>query len=927
MDKPILVKVPGAGEKRIYWDKSFRPIASIDANGNTQLIKYDANNRILNVFNSDEDLGSPNTIYNENGLDQYHDEELLKNDYEQYSFIKATNSRVLTPNGLGQWKKSTNSNDDLGRPLQSKYLLELDNTINSNTTYKYTDAGLVLEQVNILSGIEEVKCIKEFKYDDILRLTDSNISINGNDKQVSKLVYDSQDRVKSNLLGQHEGDAFLQSVDYLYDAAGRITHINKPGTTECLLDEAYCEFTGQFKANFITFPGSLDCSVLEKIIVDGQVYDEFSPLTLSLSINSTMANLIEEALDYFGKVGTAEVTTEGVPLSFGNFKIRISDSNAETIELGIGTACKNVILESGDCCLPSLPDPVPGVASSSNPDLYFQKMTFNKLDISRIEYTALCGNGKNRNEYVYDGDHRVTSMNNVVFTPQRQEGRYNTSYSYDAAGNILNLTRNGWISGIAEDAIFGPIDNLTYIYENERLKSVSDNAGGSGQVNGFKPSTTMYGYDGNGNIITDGYDESGNIISQNGKNLTTTQNILNLPSLLSVAQKGDLKFTYTFDGMKVRKEKEGEDRIYVNGTEFKNNKFEHLNFTNGRFVADGNKFQYTIKDHLGNSVVLFEDKNNDGIIDSENAEVEEEDVEVIQRNSYYPFGMAQQGLNYGQAEVDMDYQYNGKELFDDFGIGLSDYEARFYNPEIARFTSIDPLANKFTSWSTYTYVLNNPISKIDPDGKQAKDVIVEGIVWVPGATGEGQSEFVQQTFAALNHLTQNVNAGIVTTNERTGHIILDFVGSNLDVNIIKERVYGYPHSASEDGTRITFTPNSGIHVLRINSVGRKAGNMSPATMLAHEFGHAWLAQFSPLFNTALEAADAAPNNIDKDAINEHQWILENVVQPMARAYNEVVPNKITSSARSKDSSPSGTGQSQNYEIETEGSTSTVEKKN
>ena len=129
---------------------------------------------------------------------------------------------------------------------------------------------------------------------------------------------------------------------------------------------------------------------------------------------------------------------------------------------------------------------------------------------------------------------------------------------------------------------------------------------------------------------------------------------------------------------------------------------------------------------------------------------------VLQQDAYYPYGMNIAGLSSANSSPENKYKYNGKrctersrsELQDEFGLDWYDYGARFYDPQIAWWHVIDPLAEKYYSLTPYHYTYNNPMRFIDINGEDGWDIalgclIVAGGVaqWVGGvglaATGAG----------------------------------------------------------------------------------------------------------------------------------------------------------------------------------------------
>lgn len=86
---------------------------------------------------------------------------------------------------------------------------------------------------------------------------------------------------------------------------------------------------------------------------------------------------------------------------------------------------------------------------------------------------------------------------------------------------------------------------------------------------------------------------------------------------------------------------------------------------------------------------------------------------------YFPYGKALREFVNGDRE-----RYISTQHERDAETGFDYRGARYYDSDVARFLSLDPLKMKFDSWSDYNYVLGNPLRYIDPNGKSPTDEFI-----------------------------------------------------------------------------------------------------------------------------------------------------------------------------------------------------------
>ncbi len=189
----------------------------------------------------------------------------------------------------------------------------------------------------------------------------------------------------------------------------------------------------------------------------------------------------------------------------------------------------------------------------------------------------------------------------------------------------------------------------------------------------------------------------------------------------------------------------------------------------------------------------------------------------------------------------------GKEWIEAHGYDNYDYGARNYYPAIMRFTTIDPMAEKYYSVSPYAYCANNPVNAIDLHGDTITTVIVNaftdkngtqsiketkyyygkdkngkyGFLDSSGNLYSGNDKFVNSLTTALNKLRTGGKAG--------SSLVSDLVSSTKNVQI----AFGKKNAAGENGTFIHW--NNTLNRGGVNKFGKV--DRPTYIGLGHEMAH------------------------------------------------------------------------------------------
>jgi RHS repeat-associated protein len=212
-------------------------------------------------------------------------------------------------------------------------------------------------------------------------------------------------------------------------------------------------------------------------------------------------------------------------------------------------------------------------------------------------------------------------------------------------------------------------------------------------TNGIRPhavssvGATNYAYDANGNMTTRG--------SQ-----TLTWDVEN--QMVEVS--GGVSYVYDGDGNRVKKIENGQTTLYINKYYEKSvsGNITTFYYLGDKLIAQrtGTTLEYVHQDSLNSTSVVSSAAGA-----------------LVSAITYVPFG----GTRNTEGTLGTDKLFTGQRLDT---TGLYYYGARYYDPTIGRFISVDSVIQSLAnpqSINGYSYCLNNPLRYTDPTGNLTQD--------------------------------------------------------------------------------------------------------------------------------------------------------------------------------------------------------------
>ncbi len=690
-------------------------IITVDANGNTIGYEYDA-------FGNCTKYIEPSKYAPAEDFDEEEGEIRPFTTFYEYDML---GRKIKEGNEYGNYYAYTY--DKKGNILSSA-IVE-DGESQTISTYTYDKTGNLLTQTDGNGNVTEVL------YDDSNRPIRHSTRIGGEVNYVAD--YYAHDGVGNLVIHTDKNDNYK---DYVYDAFNRLVEI-------ICEDGTVVTYTYDGNGNILTMTDST-----------GETEYTYDSMGRILTKTHSVTGTVSYEYDIYTGIPygyVAEITTEpdedtvekwydsedklvkvvdGTDITWYTY---YDDGRLKSTTKPDGSVSTNTYDDEGNLLTLVTLDAAEDVLDSFT-YVYDDNSIGYKNQISKTEIVA--GENKGTTSYEYDIQGRLTKVTN----PDESTNEY----TYDDAGNRLSKTTTS-----GETVV---VTNYTYDEQNRLTQSVTGNA------------TTYYGYDNNGNQISEWTRIASVSEATDGVNLglqsDATDDLLTLYAydafdrLVKIEQGADvIENAYTADGKKLSRTTNGEVTYYVYDGNVVIEEQDEDNDETSRNVygrnlitreTSDNKVVYGFNGHgdvvyytnLDNIVLVVYDYDEFGNVIREENVVNS--VSTLLPSIAGSTETATETIWASIESIDNPYRYAGYEYIEE--VKLYDLNARYYNPEIARFLSADPyynLGNRViglyeinvpNAWSIiqanalYAYCGNNPIIFFDMLGLDINYIVVIG---------------------------------------------------------------------------------------------------------------------------------------------------------------------------------------------------------
>nr|WP_081396475.1 RHS repeat-associated core domain-containing protein [Leptospira santarosai] len=300
-----------------------------------------------------------------------------------------------------------------------------------------------------------------------------------------------------------------------------------------------------------------------------------------------------------------------------------------------------------------------------------------------------------KHDYGYDGIGRLTSANGsyLGIAEGNLSKRFQQSFGYAKNGNLT-------AKRIHDPANGNITDEWSYVYSNHQVTNIDSSKSGA--------DTLTFQYDANGNLTRQ---------RDNVKDLTKRISVDSQDRITQIQDGNNAilgSYWYDESGFRIRRSAlEEKNNVFTNVEILYPSKFYGLEFIesekiitsvnnvylNGVRIAAMNEagaLAYYLTDQVDSVSHVLDDEGN-----------------TLSQMQYQPYGetFVQRG------DLNFSPKYNSQEL--DRESGFYFFNARYYDPGIARFTSADTIIDgEFDTqgWNRFSYVKGNPIGAKDPSG-------------------------------------------------------------------------------------------------------------------------------------------------------------------------------------------------------------------